>query len=143
MSTLEGVVEPVEPQQIGPGNAPGPLEPRVVDHVETARRLKKELGERYPGVAFSVRSNNDWYPDIHVTYTDGPSREEIELLAQEYVGYREESHPLDEFPHYSPLPGKWVGGLFLRYDVAYIMVERRTGAGGAQAHREWDEIWHQ
>jgi hypothetical protein len=103
---VEGVVEDVEPRQIGPGNVPGPLEPTVIDRVEAARQLKKELQERYPGVAFSVTSNDTWYPTMAVEYWDGPPQDEVEVIAREYVGYYDDGDPLSDYAHYRPLPGK-------------------------------------
>jgi hypothetical protein len=125
---VEGIVEDVHARQIGPGNVPGPLEPTVIDRVEAARQLKKELRERYPGVAFSATSNDAWYPTISVEYWDGPSQDEVEVIAREYVGYFDDGDPLSDYSHYRPLPGKWVGGQFLRYDVASVYVHRAQSA---------------
>jgi hypothetical protein len=125
---VEGVVEDVEPRQIGPGNVPGPLEPTVIDRVEAARQLRKELRERYPGVSFSVRSDRVWYPTIRVEYEDGPPRDEVYLIAKEYVGYYDDGDSQSDYYHYSPLPGKWVGGQFIRYDVARLHVHRCQSA---------------
>jgi hypothetical protein len=41
-TVVEGIVDDVHARQIGPGNVPGPLEPTVIDRVETARQLKSE-----------------------------------------------------------------------------------------------------
>jgi hypothetical protein len=125
---VEGTVEDAQARQIGPGNVPGLLEPTIIDRVEAARQLKKELRERYPAVAFSVTSDDVWYPEITVEYRDGPSRDEVEVIAREYVGYYDDGDSQSDYYHYSPLPGKWVGGQFVRYDVAYVRVYRSASA---------------
>jgi hypothetical protein len=128
MTTVEGVVEDAQPRQIGPGNVPGPLEPTVVPLVEAARQMRKELKERYPGVSFSVKSNRAWNPSIDVEYRDGPPQDEVEVIAKEYVGYYDDGDAQSDYFHFSPLPGKWVGGQFIHYDVAYVHVHRCQSA---------------
>jgi hypothetical protein len=128
-TVVEGVVEEAQPRQVGPGNAPGPLEPTVVPLVEAAREMRKELRERYPSVKLSVRTNRAWYPSINIEWLDGPSREEVQAVADNYRGYRHVvPNPLDDYSSYEELPGRWVGGQFIRYDVAYVHVHRSESA---------------
>ena len=75
-------------------------------------------------MTFSVTSDDAWYPSITVEYEDGPSREEVALIATEYVGYYDDGDALSDYGHYSPLLGKWVGGQFIRYNVALLFVHR-------------------
>jgi hypothetical protein len=47
----------------------------------------------------------------------------VQAVADDYVGYRWE--PWDAYGdggHHVPLPGRWVGGEFLRYDVTAVYV---------------------
>jgi Large polyvalent protein associated domain 29 len=137
MTTIEGVVEDAQPRQIGPGNVPGPLEPTVISLVEAARQMRKELKERYPGVRFSVRSSLHWYcNEIRVEYTDGPPQEEVEVLAEAYVGSWYESYAPGDGGCYHNLPGRWVGAEFVRYDVDQVRVYRETTAVRQQS-RQW------
>jgi hypothetical protein len=137
-TVVEGVVEDTKAHQIGPGNVPGPLEPVVIDRVEACRRLRTELKERYPGVRFSVRSEaaSGWMDVISVEYTDGPPQDEVYALAEHYLGYRDTGDPMSDYVHYSPLPGRWVGGEFIRYDVYSVFVHRY-----ASANRRDPEAW--
>ena len=51
----------------------------------TARAVRKELKEAFPGVKFSVKSSNFSGGDsIDVSYTDGPALNEVESLTDKY-----------------------------------------------------------
>lgn len=52
---------------------------------DTAKQLKRELREAFPGVAFSVRlSRGTGYGYCYVSWTDGPSDREVDAITSRY-----------------------------------------------------------
>lgn len=109
------------------------LEPRELSPIETAQRLRSELRERYPASHFSVRCRTGYCcSSVRVTYNDGPSQDDVRMLANAYLGYSYESLGLGDDGDYRPLPGRWVGGEFIRYGLTSISIDRDTSAQCAE-----------
>jgi hypothetical protein len=145
-TVVEGVVEEVQAQQIGPGNLPGPLEPTVIDRVDAARELKKELRERYPGVAFKVARIGRYGRWLKVEYQDGPPEGHVRLIADAYVGYWYESWAPGDGGRYHPLPGRWVGTVCAMFKVrtdkaGEIDMQAEITAGQMETLRQMIVSW--
>lgn len=55
------------------------------EHAKGAKNLKADLEANFPGVKFSVRSKTfSMGDDIRVSWTDGPTCEEVDLIAKAY-----------------------------------------------------------
>lgn len=110
------------------------LEPRELSPIETAQRLRSELRQRYPASHFSVRCGTGYCRShVYITYIDGPSRDDVRMLADAYLGYSYESLGLGDDGDYRPLPGRWVGGEFIRYGLTSIFIDRETSTQRAEA----------
>jgi Large polyvalent protein associated domain 29 len=65
---------------------------RWVETKEAAKLLRCQLRKRFPGVKFSVRSDRySMGSHIELSWTDGPSKREVEAIARTYSGTRFES----------------------------------------------------
>ena len=51
----------------------------ITDAVLVAKHIRKELSNEFPGQKFSVRKAD--YSTIHIEWTDGPTKEEVEQIA--------------------------------------------------------------
>ena len=52
------------------------------DAVLVAKHIRKELSMEFPGQKFSVRKTD--YSTIHIEWTDGPTRDEVEQIARKH-----------------------------------------------------------
>ena len=135
-AVLEGEVMGVDDApDVADSHAIGALEPTLVSIDEAARALRSELRARYPASQFSVRRFTRFGKDLRITYVDGPSRDEVQRLADAYLGYRYESDIArgdgGDGGDYIPLPGRWVGNTFVRYDIERVSIDRDTSEGRA------------
>ena len=55
-----------------------------IDAVEVAKMLRKDLKAAFPGVKFSVRKRD--YDCVTIDWTDGPTNEAVEAVANKYSG---------------------------------------------------------
>lgn len=86
---------------------------------ETAKKIRKELKNRFPGVKFSVKSKTHSYSSaVYIDWTNGPSRDEVNLLAQKF-----DSSTFDGMADMSTSHGyMYEGQLYNGAD--YILVQR-------------------
>jgi hypothetical protein len=93
-----------------PGASPDT--PRKLTNAEAARLLKKELRARFPGVAFSVRSDRGsawgWFS---VSWTDGPRWRDVERVTSP-CHYASFNGMTDGYDHHKRgavlLAGEWI-----------------------------------
>lgn len=54
---------------------------------DTAKKVRKELKNNFPGVKFSIRSSSySGGSSVRVTWIDGPARKAVEEIAQRFSG---------------------------------------------------------
>lgn len=70
-----------------PDRSVEPARVEYIDAPETAKLLRAALKREFPGVKFSVRTSTySMGASIRIAWTDGPSRSDVERIAQQYRG---------------------------------------------------------
>ncbi len=86
---------------------------------ETARRIKKELKARWPGIKFSVTSEgNGYYDAVNVRWIDGPADKLVDEMIGRYQGGYFDGM-IDLYTHTDDLVEYGV-----RWDVKYVHTDR-------------------
>jgi len=57
---------------------------KMSDHALAAKNIKEELRRTFPGVPFSVRYNGRGGASVKITWTDGPTREDVVKVTGKY-----------------------------------------------------------
>ena len=98
------------------------LDARYVDVVDVAKLVRESLGMVHPEVRFSVRSSRyAGGASIHVNWTGGPTRREVEATVKQYEGSRLDGD-------YSPRPAYHYLFADGQAMVAYIQPSSAIGA---------------
>ena len=79
----------------------------IAEHIstaDTAKLVRAALKARFPGVRFSVRSlRGTWSNAISVSWTDGPSKDEVNNITEQYEGGNVYSDPYSDLWIRSPV----------------------------------------
>jgi hypothetical protein len=134
---VEGVVEDAAVAVAPSGDAVGLMEPTVIPAKETARLLRAEVKDRYPGARVSVRlsSGGRLSHSLDVDWAAGPSIDEMIAVAWEFIGIGYRGYEGGDGGEYIDLPGRWLGAVFARYDVHRIELTRWKADGSLDASR--------
>lgn len=76
-----------------------PVKPEHASPAESAKLLKSILHKAFPACRFTVRlSRGTGYGNCHIRWTDGPSRERVEEITNQFVGKTFDG--MDDSTHY-------------------------------------------
>jgi len=90
---------------------------------ETAKLIRKALGQAFPGIRFGVRSHTyAGGASIHVSWTDGPIESRVRAVAGQYRGAYFDAMQDCKVPLVSLLDGERVsfGADYILYDRAAV-----------------------
>src|SRR3954469_5911642 len=112
--------------------------PRYISTADTAKLIRAELREVFPGVKFSVKSSiYAGGSSIDVAWTDGPTDEMVEKITKKYAGASFDGMQDLKTHHDSILDGERVS-----FSADYVHSHRRISDGlrlrlAAKVARYW------